>query len=265
MKALFVFLLVTLSMSWTNGQSRNIAFYNRCGYDIWISPLTNGQGPPIAGGIARIANNGQFTYVIQDSGWAGRFWPKTGCDASGHMCESGQSVDPCNPGGCDPPAETKVEFFFPAVGQPGDIWYDVSLVDGYSLPAEIVPSVQQGTCVTTECLISLDHCPTNEDHVGDLRAIKNGRTVKCLSPCKAWNYPYPWGMGQDELNFPGVYLCCPTPPIWPEECRAGLVVRTQYVQLVHRECPTAYAYSYDDEAGLHNCPPNTSFRVTFCP
>lgn len=115
----------------------------------------------------------------------GRFWPKSGCDHSGHNCEVGQSVDPCLPTGCDPPAETKVEFFFPPVGDPYDVWYDVSLVDGYSLPAEIIPSVQQGSCVTTKCAVSLDHCPTNEEHVGDLRVIKNGRTVQCLAPCKS--------------------------------------------------------------------------------
>lgn len=134
----------------------------------------------------------------------GRFWPKSGCNADGQGCEVGQSVDPCNPGkfvvdsilwkilqnvsfvgGCDPPAETKVEFFFPAAGDPGDVWYDVSLVDGYSLPAEIVPSVQVGSCVTTHCDLSLDHCPTNENYVGDLRLIRNGRTIKCLAPCKS--------------------------------------------------------------------------------
>lgn len=64
-------------------------------------------------------------------------------------------------------------------------------------------------------------------------------------------------------NFLSV-ISSPTPPIWPEECRAGPVVNTQYVQLVHRDCPTAYAYSYDDEAGLHNCPNGVSFKVTFC-
>lgn len=79
-----------------------------------------------------------------------------------------------------------------------------------------------------------------------------------------WNYPYPFGMGLDEMIDPGVYMCCPTPPIWPDECRAGPVVNTEYVRLVHRECPTAYAYSYDDEAGLHNCPNGISFKVTFC-
>lgn len=195
---------------------------------------------------------------------AGRFWPKQGCDANGQNCEVGQSIDPCNAGGCDPPAETKVEFFFPPSNDWGDVWYDISLVDGYSLPVEIIPSVQQGTCRTTDCNLHLSSCPRNEMHVGDLSVSRNGREIMCLSPCKRWNYPPPFGLGIDELEYPGNYLCCPTPPIWPDECRAGIIVQTDYVQLVHRDCPSAYAYSYDDEAGLHNCPTSTSFDIIFC-
>lgn len=48
---------------------------------------------------------------------AGRFWPKQGCDGSGQNCQVGQSIAPCGRTGCDPPAETKVEFFFPAMNQ----------------------------------------------------------------------------------------------------------------------------------------------------
>jgi len=246
-------------------QAREIAFTNRCGYDIWVNPLTNAQGPPLAGGIVRLGNGASHTYRVPDGGWGGRFWPKSGCDGSGQNCEVGQSVDPCGPTGCDPPAETKVEFFFPPINDPNAVWYDVSLVDGYSLAAEIIPSVQQGTCVSTRCALSLGACPTNEADVGDLRVVKNGRTVQCLAPCKKWNYPPPFGLGRPEDQDPGLHLCCPTPPIWPEECRAGIVVRTQYVNLIHRDCPTAYSYSYDDEAGLHNCPNGVNFRVTFCP
>ncbi len=86
--------------------------------------------------------NARITFNIPDFGWAGRFWPKTGCDGSGQSCAVGQSVAPCPSGGCQPPADTKVEFFFPSVSDSNAIWYDVSLVDGYSLPMEIIPSRQ---------------------------------------------------------------------------------------------------------------------------
>ena len=95
-------------------------------------------------------------FQIPTSGWAGRFWPKTGCDNSGYNCEFGDSVPPCPVGGCQPPADTKVEFNFPPQPPNQDSWYDVSLVDGYSLPMRIVPrGSQSGGCVATTCSMSL--------------------------------------------------------------------------------------------------------------
>ena len=68
-------------------------------------------------------------------------WPKVGCGSDGLNCVFGQSSPPCPTGGCHPPADTKIEFNFPAnfVGQS---WYDISLVDGYSQPVDIVPRAQ---------------------------------------------------------------------------------------------------------------------------
>jgi hypothetical protein len=78
--------------------------------------------------------------------------------------------------------------------------------------------------------------------------------VACLSPCKKWNFPPPYGLGLPEIQDPGVMMCCPTPPVQPAECSNGPVIQTAYVQAVHANCPTAYSYAYDDAAGLHNCP-----------
>ena len=124
----------------------------------------------------------QLICQIPNAGWAGRFWPKTGCNSGGTECEFGDSVPPCPSNGCQPPADTKVEFNFPSQPPNQDSWYDISLVDGYSLPMKIVPrGVNQGGCVPTTCSMSLDACPTNEVlGLGDLRVIKNGKTVACL-------------------------------------------------------------------------------------
>ena len=107
MKLLILAALLSLA------SGRQIAFTNRCSHPIWISPLTNADGPPLAEGIQRLEAGARFTYQIPDAGWGGRFWPKQGCDGSGHNCEVGQSMPPCLANGCDPPAETKVEFHFP--------------------------------------------------------------------------------------------------------------------------------------------------------
>lgn len=63
MKVLYLLLVVALA------ESRFIEFENRCGYDIWVNPLTNAQGPPLGGGIRRLANYERYTYQIPDGGW----------------------------------------------------------------------------------------------------------------------------------------------------------------------------------------------------
>lgn len=88
--------------------------------------------------------------------------------------------------------------------------------------------------------------------------------MQCLSPCKKWNYPAPYGLGESETEGDGLQLCCPTPPISADQCRGGIVVQTKYVNLIHQSCPTAYSFAYDDEAGLHSCPNPTDFVVNVC-
>lgn len=122
--------------------NRRITFNNRCGVPVWVNPLTSDNGPSLSGGIKRLAPNAQTYYSIPNSGWKGRFWPKTGCDGNSQNCKVGQSIPPCPAGGCQPPAETKIEFFYPPVGDTRTIYYDVSLVDGYTQPMEIIPSKQ---------------------------------------------------------------------------------------------------------------------------
>lgn len=64
----FGILLIALLTGWTEA-GRTIQFTNRCGYEIWVAPLTNAQGPPLPGGIPKLANNGQYTFQIPDGGW----------------------------------------------------------------------------------------------------------------------------------------------------------------------------------------------------
>lgn len=249
----------------------HISVRNQCGFNVWLAQLANSGFSPLSGsGIdgTGLLNPGQTgTFTIPDGGWGGRFWPKTGCDSSGNNCEAGSSSPPCPANGCEPPSDTKVEFFyFPLSDTVDTPYYDVSLVDGYSLATRITPDRTGGSCVESTCAVSLNSCPTNEiDGLGDLRVFVNGKVVMCLSPCKRWNYPAPYGMGQPENVDPGLHMCCPTPPVSVDDCRNGDVVRTNYVNLIHSVCPSAYSYAYDDLGGLHNCPAGTSFDVTFCP
>lgn len=256
------FVIGLLLFELSAAQNVQITVTSQCSFPIWVETTGN---PPLPGGIPLLNTGDTFNFPIPSGGWnAGRMWPKIGCDGSGNNCQFGQSVAPCPPAGCDPPADTKVEFTYTSDGT--QAFYDISLVDGYSLPVQIVPSQQGGSCVPTVCNIDVNACPQNEiDGLGNLQVIENGQAVACLSPCKKWNFPPPYGLGNPETQSPGVDMCCPTPPISSQQCNAGPVVNTQYVNLVRSTCPTAYSFAYDDTNGLHQCPGSTSFAVTFCP
>lgn len=109
---------------------RHIEVKNLNNFPIWIETLTNNNGAPLSNEIKRINAGGGIKYEISDQGWAGRLWPKIGCDQHGANCEFGQSIAPCPNGGCHPPADTKVEFFFAPKDSSQKSFYDISLVSG---------------------------------------------------------------------------------------------------------------------------------------
>src|SRR3569623_2550847 len=59
---------------------------NRCAQPIWIAHSDN---VPAAQNV-ELAHGASHAYAIPAAGVASvRFWPKTGCDASGHACAIG--------------------------------------------------------------------------------------------------------------------------------------------------------------------------------
>lgn len=267
---------------------------NQCADPIWVAHSANVPGAQ----NIKLVKGQSHDYDIPDSGLsATRVWPKIGCDANGFNCKIGDSSAPCPAGGCQPPVDSKFEATFAPKGGSAATWYNLSQVDGYTLPFKVVPrgaGSESGSCVTSDCSnLSLDQCPGDEDMSGggafpgfaheDLRIRDGqGKVIGCLSPCKKWNYPSPWGLGKPESADPGIHLCCPTPLdpatgqctvanscMSSQSCSnpgdAKSVVHTEYVAAMHSMCPTAYSYAYDDAAGLHNCPSTTGFEVTFCP
>jgi hypothetical protein len=264
---------------------------SQCDQPIWIAHSDNVADAQ----NVRLQKGESHEYAIPDAGLSAvRFWPKTGCDAGGHNCVIGDSGEgggkPCPQGGCQPPIDSKFEATFAPVGNAAQTWYNLSQVDGYTLPFQVRPfgsGAEKGSCVSSDCSkLALAGCPGGETIDGaaeDLRVRDaSGRVIGCMAPCKKWNYPAPWGLGKSESIDPGLHLCCPT-PIDPasgqctpangcmtsDACRnpgdPASVVHTDYVAAMHAMCPTAYAYSYDDAAGLHACPSDTRFEVVFCP
>ncbi|HRI71763.1 MAG TPA: RICIN domain-containing protein [Polyangium sp.] len=272
---------------------RALTIRNNCSQPIWVAHSQNVQ----SANNVKLNPGGTYVYNVPENGIsATRFWPKTGCNENGTNCKIGDSVAPCPAGGCQPPIESKFEATFAAKGGAAQTWYNLSQVDGYTLPFKVVPTGEgagTGNCVVSDCSgLSLDRCPGSEDlgngviggYAGqDLRVRdSSGAVIGCMAPCKKWNYPAPWGLGKPENGDPGLHLCCPT-PIDPASGQCTVangcmtsqacsnagdplsVEHTDYVNVMRQMCPTAYSYAYDDAAGLHACPSTTSFEVTFCP
>ncbi|MCB9594596.1 MAG: hypothetical protein H6719_17820 [Sandaracinaceae bacterium] len=262
-------------------QTTRLRVTNRCAEPFWIGHSDNLAIPE----DARVDPGTCFDVAVPDERLeATRIWPRTGCDASGRECQTGQSVAPCPTGGCSPPFESKFEATWadPTTCPPsgGDAtcvtWYNASQVDGYTLPFTIVPSAEGDGCVTSDCsMLSLAQCPAAEDlsqgglypelSAVDLRVQDGADTIACLAPCKMLTYPAPWGLGIPETDPRALPFCCPTPPISPEQCTAGPVATSDYVTRLQTMCPSVYSYAYDDADGLHTCPAPTQFEVVFCP
>jgi hypothetical protein len=284
----------------TGEQPTRLRVTNQCSEAIWLAHskqvINNPQNP-------RLGPNESKDITVADSGLASaRFWPKTGCDANGNNCAIGQNGEaesggqPCGPTGCQPPFDSKFEITFAPLGGPDATFYNLSLVDGYTLPFKVIPKgpgIGQNGCDVSDCSeLTLDNCPGSESMGGsvfpqydsvDLRVRdSSGKIIACLSPCKKWNYSAPFGLALPESQDPGLHMCCPTPQdpasgncnpstgcMSPDECRSTSdpvgVERTDYVDVVRTKCPSAYSYSYDDDNGLHACPPATQFEVIFCP
>ncbi|KAI8999875.1 hypothetical protein DFJ74DRAFT_685725 [Hyaloraphidium curvatum] len=184
-------------------------------------------------------------------------------------------------------------------------WFDTTQVDGWTIPYRLraFGETDRCDCKAGVCgfsgvdatRLTLDKCPTADDlswsgrwatttngsnlSAVNLLAARNGVAVGCISPCKILTFAPPWGFGEKEsAGGAATYMCCPTPDPNPAtcrpetgcllspECNAGPVKDTQYVRTVNTLAPGIYAFSYDDEVGLHACPAGTVvYEFEFCP
>jgi len=265
------------------GSSERLIVKNECATDeLWIASI---NGPS---SLVNIQPGGTHRYNIPDGMSATRFWPKMFCNSEGQECKIGDSGGPgqeCGSHGCAPPVDSKFEATFG--NSAGDChsdasvcdWWDTSSVDGFTLPYKVDVS---DSCkgdgyggADIDCSrLRLSNCPaqSNVQGVGTkdlrLRHPDTGDVVGCYSPCAlltASNWNNPDGHFTPPDSTAGPY-CCPTPPVSSEECRAGPADSSEYTQLIHSECPSVYAYAYDDAVGLQVCPATTVYTWTlYCP
>ncbi|KAI3917182.1 hypothetical protein MKX01_003631 [Papaver californicum] len=235
-KGIFAIFLALVSI--TGAFSATFTLKNNCPYTVWPGTLTGGGSQlPITG--VELAT-GASSSVDAPTGWSGRFWARTGCstDSSGRLtcatadCASGKVE--CNGAGAIPPA-TLLEFTLNGDG--GKDFYDVSLVDGYNLPASITP---QGGCSSTECKSDVNSvCPP------ELSVKPGGSVIACKSACEALQQPQ---------------YCCTGSFNTPETCPP-----TNYSKIFKDACPQAYSYAYDDKSSTFTCASGGNYLITFCP
>ena len=197
--------------------------FNERSTDIWIEYQS--ATPANIPKIQKIPSGQSFTYVIPTKLIAARWWVKTGCNEGGLLCEFGNSVSYDTTQGAQPPLETKFEGTF---GN-GDLdYFDVSLVDGFSVPfrlqlkGDVRGSTLPENKIDCSSLSPYD-CPMEKtldvDGGLDLKYYEDSTTksnpLACFSPCKKLNYsPGKIGQGlgyQERENEKTFFMCCPGP------------------------------------------------------
>ncbi|KAI3933351.1 hypothetical protein MKW98_006710 [Papaver atlanticum] len=236
-KGFFAIFLALVSI--TGAFSATFTLRNNCPYTVWPGTLTGGGSQLSKTGF--VLAPGASSSVDAPAGWSGRFWARTGCstDSSGRLrcvtadCASGRVE--CNGAGAIPPA-TLLEFTLNGNG--GKDFYDVSLVDGFNLPASITP---QGGCSSTTCRSNINSaCPSELSVRG-----AGGSIIACKSACEAFRQPQ---------------YCCTGSFNTPQTCPP-----TNYSRIFKNACPQAYSYAYDDSSSTFTCAAGGNYVITFCP
>ncbi|KAK3275924.1 hypothetical protein CYMTET_15975 [Cymbomonas tetramitiformis] len=276
-----------------------ITVNNKCEYEVWVGTI--GTGPdsqpynPGNGGFKLNPKDSKDLFVPKP--WtSGRIWGRTGCEESGDglNCESGDcdGKKQCVVSG-EPPS-TLVEMTLQEADQGGD-YYDLSLVDGYSMPVEVVAidGVQvEGTkpqfnCEKASCAnFDFNLCPPELMVEG-----KDGLTY-CGSICFAVHHRDRVKNADIIKGYNVDQVCCSCGPNCGGSCGCytsaeclfgcspyampgkGGVCKIkewplasnglEYDKIFKNQCKEAYSWQFDDKDSTYRCV-NASYEINFCP
>jgi hypothetical protein len=121
---------------------------------------------------------GQTKVVTVPNNWpSARIWPRTGCSTQNgnFICETGQCKNNIECAGTTGvPPVTLAEF---NLASPSGDWYDLSLVDGFSIPMSIEPTSSK--CRKLRCVNDINKvCPAEFQNKNS-----QGKVIGCYT-CK---------------------------------------------------------------------------------
>ncbi|CAK9326205.1 unnamed protein product [Citrullus colocynthis] len=215
---------------------------NNCKQSIWPGILGNAGHPIPRDGGFHLAS-GEQTVIDMPERWSGRVWPRQGCcfDSKTGLgsCQTGDCAGllQCRGTGGVPPA-TVVEMTL-GTSKSSMHYYDVSLVDGFNVPAEMAPMGGGVGCGVAACAADLNRCCPSA-----LEVKRGGEIVGCKSGCLAAK--------SDKY-------CCRGEYAEPKNCKPSI-----FGHLFKAICPMAYSYAYDESTGLKMCRA-PRYVITFCP
>ncbi|OXG81108.1 thaumatin family protein [Cryptococcus neoformans Gb118] len=232
--------------------ARQITVKNSCSSTIWPGMHTGGSIIPDQATGWELAAGGQTKFTVPEDWTAGRIWARSGCVVQDGafqcltgQCGSGENGDVTCENSDQPPA-TLAEFTLIPGGEDN---YDISLVDGFNIPLNIIPSIS--TCAEPQCQVNINAlCPPLLRTSFD----QNGVNLGCIAPCNR-------GFGQELY---GNRACCTGAYADSVLC---LACGVDYYALFKDNCNTSYAYAYDEKShtALWTCGGSPDYTVEFCP
>jgi hypothetical protein len=211
------------------GLPRTMSITNQCTQTVWLAALPASTLPD--GGPVEMAPGTAYAVGLAN-GWSGRFWGRAGCTTS-----AGGKLT-CQTDGFP---SSLAELTLTKTPDAGLDFYDVSLVDGFNLPIEIIAvghtpdPAHPYSCGDPTCAMNLDTtCPAplqDKNGQGDVVACANDE-------CKV--------LGGNDAQSPDC--------IYPND----------YTRFFKTACPTAYSYPYDDPTSTFTCK-GLDYAIVFCP
>jgi hypothetical protein len=211
---------------------RKLYIENQCSYTIW----TLGGNGMFGGGPLKSGPGTAFVTTFP-GGFSGRLWPRSGCNAGGQNCTQTGN-------------DTLAEFTLTA-GMDSD-WYDISLVDGFTIPVGIIQ-------LSAPWTMGPGYVPG-----GTLDKV----TQQCGSPICAADLDPGCHVSQQEKDATGNVWGCKNGQ--SSNGGAGPTPVTEYLKM---GCPTSYTYPYDDPQSLFLCKSAAQnngvgakdYKIIYCP